>query len=172
MTDNVEVTPTSGKTPAPDYSTAYAEIIGEDDSLINLIAYCLYKKQKREFIVKNGLPLNDQRVRQYHDDLSGERIETLRVAARVRLQVYANFIQEAVRAEESEDIRRGTIVADLTSKLEHSHRQIIDTVKSETIWWKAVLYAIIGGFALGLIIVAASRMGFMNPFEALPAKSA
>lgn len=157
--------------PPPAYSTAYAEIVGDEDDLINMVAYCLYKKQKREFIIKNGLPFSDQRVRHYHDDLSGERIDTLRVAARARLQAYANIIQESVRAEEGEDIRRGTIVATLTSALDASHRQVISTVKNETAWWKAVLYSIVGGFALGLIIVAASRMGFMNPFDALPAKT-
>ena len=155
----------------PAYSTAYAEIVGDEDDLIDMIAYCLYKKQKREFIIRNALPFSDQRVRHYHDDLSGERIDTLRVAARVRLQAYANVIQESVRAEEGEDIRRGAIVSTLTSALDARHRQVIGTLKSETAWWKAVLYSIVGGFALGLIIVAASRMGFMNPFDALPAKT-
>ncbi len=118
---------------APEYSTTYAEIVGNEDDLINMIAYCLYKKQKREFIIRNKLAFGDQRVRHYHDDLSAERIDTLRVAARVRLQIYANLIQEAVRAEESEGIRQGVIIRDLTSAFDTHCRTIISTVKSETV---------------------------------------
>ena len=49
--------------PTPEYSTAYTEIIGDNDDLISMIAYCLYKKQKREFIIKHRLAFNDPRVR-------------------------------------------------------------------------------------------------------------
>lgn len=164
-----------GPTPEPpnsDYSTAYEEIIGDNDDLINMIAYCLYKKQKREFIVRHRLPFSDPRVRKYHDDLNAERISTLRVTAEARLRAYADTIQDAVVADVGDEIRTGTIVKELSEQLDKVERSLTTTVKRETVWWKAIIYAVIGGFALGLIIVAASRMGFMNPFDALPAQKA
>ena len=98
MVDEHDGSQSSAAPPAssPEYSTAYNEIIGGSDDLISMIAYCLYKKQKREFIIKHRLAFNDPRVRHYHDDLNNERITTLRVTAEARLRAYADTIQNAV----------------------------------------------------------------------------
>lgn len=137
------------------YSDAYSKLIKDDDDLRGIIAYALYKKQKREFILRNALKSDDPRVVNYHHDLHEERIGSLKAAAEKKLQTYAEEILEKARDQELQEYAEGA-----------QYLMIQSAISSATAWWKAVIYSVLAAFVFGLVLSAARVVQWTNPFNA------
>lgn len=153
------------------YSDAYDKLICEDGDLVGSLAYAIYKKQKREFIIKNGFSRDDERVLHYHHDLQSARIEGLRQFAESQLQEYANRISAQILDEEREAARSGEIVSTILVDSDEKRQRIQNgldhlstLIRTGTAWWKNILWSVIGGFMFALVLTAAAMIQWSNPF--------
>jgi glutaredoxin 2 len=157
------------------YSDAYDKLILDDGDLVGSLAYAIYKKQKREFITRNGLAHDDKRVRDYHHDLQDARVEGLRQFAESQLQEYASKISAQILDAEREAARAGEIVSTLLVDSDDK-RQVIQKeldalskqIRTGTAWWKNILWSVIGGFRFALVLTAAAMIQWTNPFGNAP----
>lgn len=154
------------------YSDAYDKLIPEDGDLVGSLAYAIYKKQKREFIIQNGLSRDDERVRHYHHDLQPARIEALRQVAISQLQEYASKISEQILEAEREAARSAEMVSTILVDSEEQRQRIQDKLNelskqviTGTAWWKNILWSVIGGFMFALVLTAAQMVQWSNPFS-------
>ncbi|WP_156427944.1 hypothetical protein [Thiohalocapsa sp. ML1] len=168
------------------YSDAFAKIIRDDDDLIGSLAYAIYKKEKREFIVAHNLERDDPRVVGYHHDLNGTRIEGLRIAAEAKLTDYAGVIEQNLREGVQWDEAHQLVLANTNERVEdlkdvidrvkrdllQNTGSILTEVKSSTAWWKSVIWSTIGGFALGLALTLANVIQWTNPLASFTSAGA
>ena len=102
-----------------DHSDAFEKFIADKpDDLEGMIAYALYKKQKREFISKKGLSSDDIRIKEYHLDLNDSRIEMLRETAQNMLNSYAATIVEITREDIYKNVIEGVLYDEIKSQYE------------------------------------------------------
>ena len=141
--------PAFGRDDRAGYSDAYDKLILDDRDLVGSLAYAIYKKQKREFIIRNELNHDDQRVRDYHHDLQDARIKGLRQFAESQLEEYAAKISEEILDQEREAARAGEIVNTILVDSD-GKRQLIQIgldalskqIRAGTVWWKSVVWSL------------------------------
>ena len=149
----------------PDYSDAYEKIIGNNGrDLSSMIAYALYKGQKREFIIRNGLKSNDPGVINYHKDLNSMRIEGLKIEANALLERYTIDIEGQISEADRELAIEHAITTNVTSHVSGEAAKISKLIEKSTGAWKSIAFSALGSFAFGVFITFAIIIRGANPF--------
>lgn len=163
------------------YSDAFGKFFETEDDIAGAYAYALYKKQKREFIVRNGLSPDHERVRNYHCDLNESRVNLLRELAESKLNERLDNVVEAVEDSLREELLNSLLVDGLKrqeveiANLSEQHSLMtekvirsIDDTKSEIIsgtkLWKSVLAGVVASAVFGLVLTWAKVIDWTNPF--------
>lgn len=160
--------------PEGGYSDAFSKFVTAENDLAGALAYAFYKQQKREFIVRNNLPFDHERVRQYHCDLNGTRIAQLREFAEMKLAEYTEIVADQTTEELRAEVAEGFVIDELNK---HDQRledllQLTKTtnenVLSGTRWWKSLLAGVAASFVFGLVLTWAKVIDWTNPLTSKP----
>jgi hypothetical protein len=144
-------------------SRAYEQLVSGDEDLIGLIAYALYKKDKRDFYIswseQHGGPPQTEHVRAFTATVLtlGQQLR-YRTAARDMLDAYAKTVSDA----EKPLIEKGAV----TERFEDAARKVEESVR----WYRQVPAGIVGGLILAVVLVlVAGVLGYakVGPFSNL-----
>lgn len=126
---------------------AYEQLVSGDDDLVGLIAYSLYKKDKRDFYIgwqeQHGAPPQADHVRAFTATvLTLAQQLRYRTAARDMIDAYAKTVSDA----EKPLIEKGAV----TDRFEEAVRKVEDSVR----WYRQIPAGIVAGIVIAAIIVA------------------
>jgi hypothetical protein len=126
---------------------AYEQLVSGDDDLVGLIAYSLYKKDKRDFYIgwqeQHGGPPQSDHVRAFTATvLTLAQQLRYRTAARDMIDAYAKTVSDA----EKPLIEKGAV----TERFEEAVRKVEDSVR----WYRQIPAGIVAGIVIAAVIVA------------------
>lgn len=148
-----------------DYSDAYEKIIGKDvRNLSSMIAYAIYKGQKREFIIRNNLKSDDPAISNYHKDLNSMRIDGLKMEADTLLERYSLAIEEELSELDRQEAIEHEIVKSVSDHVSSELTNLKTVITESTSAWKNIGYSVAGSFVFGVILTAAILLRGANPF--------
>lgn len=139
--------PESAESRAADHNRAYEQFVSGDDDLIGLIAYALYKKDKRDFFIgwqeQHGGPPQGDHVRAFSASVLtlGQQLR-YRTAARDMIDAYAKTVADA----EKPLIEKGAV----TERFEQAARRVEDSIR----WYRQIPAGIVAGLVFAIVIVA------------------
>jgi hypothetical protein len=128
-------------------SRAYEQLVSGDDDLIGLIAYALYKKDKRDFYInwieQHGGPPQPDHVRAFSASVLtlGQQLR-YRTAARDMIDAYAKTVSDA----EKPLIERGAV----TERFETAARKVEDSIR----WYRQIPAGIVAGLVFAVVVIA------------------
>jgi hypothetical protein len=136
--------PAAGPRPA---NRVYEHLVEGDDDVIGLVAYALYKQDKRDWLATwrrqhSGEPTDDQIDAFIATQMSFGQRDRYRVAARQVLDAYAATVV---------DVERPAIVQGAVSQRIES---AATRVENASRWWRQLPAAFIGALLFAVIIVA------------------
>ncbi|HBF29010.1 hypothetical protein [Rhizobium sp.] len=150
----------------------YIEDLGSDDlDLVGVVAYGLYKRQKRDWIVQyksnnNGERPSDAEIGAVTSSyLTNDLKNTLRSRAADILSGYADTYVEAMEPQ----IR----IEAVNSETLRQARDIETALKNQSVWWKQFFVGIVSAAAWSILVfitallVIVSDSDFMSAFEKL-----
>jgi hypothetical protein len=126
---------------------AYEQLVSGDDDLIGLIAYALYKKDKRDFYIgwqeQHGSPPQADHVKAFTASVLtlGQQLR-YRTAARDMIDAYAKTVSDA----EKPLIEKGAV----TERFEQAARKVEDSIR----WYRQIPAGIVAGLALAVALIA------------------
>jgi hypothetical protein len=130
-----------------EHNRAYEQLVSGDDDLIGLIAYALYKKDKRDFYVSwqeqhGSAPQNDH-VRAFTATVLtlGQQLR-YRTAARDMIDAYAKTVADA----EKPLIEKGAV----TDRFEEAARKVEESVR----WYRQIPAGIVAGLVFAAVLIA------------------
>lgn len=129
-----------------EHNRAYEQLVSGDDDLIGLIAYSLYKKDKRDFYIswteQHGSAPQADHVRAFSSTVLtlGQQLR-YRTAARDMIDAYAKTVSDA----EKPLIEKGAV----TERFEEAARK----VEESTRWYRQVPAGIVAGIILALVLI-------------------
>lgn len=132
-------------TEAIEHNRAYEQLVSGDDDLIGLIAYSLYKKDKRDFFInwqeQHGSPPQPDHVRAFTATVLtlGQQLR-YRTAARDMIDAYAKTVADA----EKPLIEKGAV----TERFEDAARKVEESVR----WYRQIPAGIVAGVVLALVL--------------------
>lgn len=147
-----------------EHNRAYEQLVSADDDLIGLIAYALYKKDKRDFYVgwqeQHGSQPQPDHVRAFTATVLtlGQQLR-YRTAARDMIDAYAKTVSDA----EKPLIEKGAV----TDRFEEAARKVEESVR----WYRQIPAGLVAGFIFAAILVGLvvaldyARVGPMQRFE-------
>lgn len=124
------------RVPEPAFSTAFDRLVGDHDTeidIVGLLAYALYKRDKRELAVSKAV--DDQMLRQHYKTLTSGLQSQYRDSALRLLEDYSN----AVVSRAEPEIMAGARIA----QIESAKADIVSEVKSSTAAWKSIVWNVI-----------------------------
>ena len=133
---------------APELNRAYEQLVSGDDDLIGLIAYALYKKDKRDFHIgwqeQHGSAPQDDHVKAFVATVLtlGQQLR-YRTAARDMIDAYAKTVSDA----EKPLIEKGAV----TERFEQAARK----VEESTRWYRQIPAGIVAGLVFAVIVIGA-----------------
>ena len=136
----------SNTTELNEHNRAYEQLVSGDDDLIGLIAYSLYKKDKRDFYIgwteQHGGPPQADHVRAFTATVLtlGQQLR-YRTAARDMIDAYAKTVADA----EKPLIEKGAV----TERFEEAARK----VEESTRWYRQIPAGIVAGIVLAVVLV-------------------
>jgi hypothetical protein len=128
-------------------SRAYEQLVSGDDDLIGLIAYALYKKDKRDFYIgwieQHGGPPQADHVRAFSASVLtlGQQLR-YRTAARDMIDAYAKTVSDA----EKPLIEKGAV----TERFEQAARRVEESVR----WYRQIPAGIVAGIIFAVVVIA------------------
>jgi hypothetical protein len=135
---------------------AYEQLVSSDDDLIGLIAYSLYKKDKRDFCIgwseQHGNAPTAEHVRAFSASVLtlGQQLR-YRTAARDMIDAYAKTVSDA----EKPLIEKEAV----TERFEDAARM----VEEATRWYRQIPAGIVAGIVLAAALIAvASALGYAD----------
>ncbi len=135
-----------------EFSTAFERIVREseagDEDIIGLLAYAIYKRDKRDLAVNRSI--EQAYLNQHHKVLTPGLIEQYREGALRRLEAYSS----AVLAQAEPDIREGARV----EAVEKARDDVIAVVRSSTTWWLSILWNVVA-WLISLTIIFLVTVG-------------
>jgi hypothetical protein len=144
----------SNTTEVTEHNRAYEQLVSGDDDLIGLIAYSLYKKDKRDFTIgwmeQHGGPPQAEHVRAFTTTVLtlGQQLR-YRTAARDMIDAYAKTVSDA----EKPLIEKGAV----TERFEEAARKVEDSLR----WYRQIPAGIVAGIVLAIVVVAvATGLGY------------
>ena len=148
-------------------SDAFERLFKSEDDLAGALAYAFYKREKREFLIKNGLAANDPRALQYHSDLNATRVTHIRELAELKLQEYSDNVTAKATAGMHEQVLQNVMARQMTA-----HHKELAAVKAEVIksgsWWRTILVGVLASAAFATILTWADFVAWTNPFSSRP----
>ena len=130
-----------------EHNRAYEQLVSGDDDLIGLIAYSLYKKDKRDFYIgwqeQHGSPPQADHVRAFSATVLtlGQQLR-YRTAARDMIDAYAKTVADA----EKPLIEKGAV----TERFEEAARKVEESIR----WYRQIPAGIVAGIVLAVVLVA------------------
>lgn len=119
------------------FSTAFERIVrddpGGDEDIIGLLAYAIYKRDKRDLAL--GQTFDSDQLRQHHKMLTHGLIEQYREGALRRLEAYSS----AVLAQAEPDIREAARI----EAVERARDDVIAAVRTSTSWWLSIILNVV-----------------------------
>lgn len=118
------------------YSTAFEKLVDTenvDEDLVGLLAYAYYKRDKRDLAI--GGEFSEEQLADHHRRLTDRLVRQYRENALIRLESYSNEVLERARPQIAEETR--------TESIEAARSDIIDSVKTASVWWHSVLWNVI-----------------------------
>lgn len=135
-----------------DYNRVYEKLVGNDSELVGMLAYAIYKKMKREWILANR-PSRAE-VDGFHKTVTETQLELCRNEASGLLVKYADAVLEQSAPAYRQDGANSEIVAE---------------VKRQQSLWKNILVNVVGSilfafalYILGLIYLSPSIPDFVK----------
>jgi hypothetical protein len=126
---------------------AYEQLVSADEDLIGLIAYSLYKKDKRDFYLgwheQHGSAPQPDHVRAFTATVLtlGQQLR-YRTAARDMIDAYAKTVSDA----EKPLIEKGAV----TERFEHAASRVENSIR----WYRQIPAGIVAGLVLAVVFVA------------------
>ena len=130
-----------------EHNRAYEQLVSGDDDLIGLIAYALYKKDKRDFYLgwqeQHGSAPQADHVRAFTATVLtlGQQLR-YRTAARDMIDAYAKTVADA----EKPLIEKGAV----TDRFEEAARKVEESVR----WYRQIPAGIVAGLVFAAVLVA------------------
>ena len=130
----------------PEHNRAYEQLVSGEDDLIGLIAYSLYKKDKRDFYIgwmeQHGGPPQADHVRAFSATVLtlGQQLR-YRTAARDMIDAYAKTVADA----EKPLIEKGAV----TERFEEAARKVEESIR----WYRQIPAGIVAGIVLAVVLV-------------------
>ena len=147
-----------------EHNRAYEQLVSADDDLIGLIAYALYKKDKRDFYVgwqeQHGGPPQPDHVKAFTATVLtlGQQLR-YRTAARDMIDAYAKTVSDA----EKPLIEKGAV----TDRFEEAARKVEESVR----WYRQIPAGLVAGLIFAAVLVGLvvamdyAHVGPMQRFE-------
>ena len=129
-----------------EHNRAYEQLVSGDDDLIGLIAYALYKKDKRDFYLgwqeQHGSPPQADHVRAFTATVLtlGQQLR-YRTAARDMIDAYAKTVADA----EKPLIEKGAV----TERFEEAARKVEESIR----WYRQIPAGIVAGLIFAAVLV-------------------
>lgn len=126
---------------------AYEQLVSGDDDLIGLIAYALYKKDKRDFYIgwleQHGSPPQSDHVKAFTASVLtlGQQLR-YRTAARDMIDAYAKTVSDA----EKPLIERSAV----TERFEQAARKVEESIR----WYRQIPAGIVAGLVFAIVLIA------------------
>jgi hypothetical protein len=130
-----------------EHNRAYEQLVSGDDDLIGLIAYALYKKDKRDFYLgwqeQHGGPPQADHVRAFTATVLtlGQQLR-YRTAARDMIDAYAKTVADA----EKPLIEKGAV----TERFEEAARKVEESIR----WYRQIPAGIVAGLVFAAVLIA------------------
>jgi hypothetical protein len=130
-----------------DVNRAYEQLVSGDDDLIGLIAYALYKKDKRDFYIgwleQHGSAPQPDHVKAFTASVLtlGQQLR-YRTAARDMIDAYAKTVSDA----EKPLIERGAV----TERFEQAARKVEESIR----WYRQIPAGIVAGIVFVVVMIA------------------
>ena len=149
-----------------DYNSIFERIAIDDNDVVGLVAYGLYKSAKRDWILKhrerNGRRPDGQQLAYYHDAFVDTDIDRFRIDAKNRLIGFAEVIVDARTPEIEARVRsEGIEAAKAAIILEIGSRtKFWDQVKASCVAWLISIFitaAIVALYNRDIISAAVNR---------------
>ncbi len=124
---------------------AYEQLVSGDDDLIGLIAYALYKKDKRDFYIgwqeQHGSPPQSDHMKAFSASVLtlGQQLR-YRTAARDMIDAYAKTVSDA----EKPLIEKGAV----TERFEQAARKVEELIR----WYRQIPAGIVAGLVLAIVL--------------------
>lgn len=118
------------------YSTAFDSLVAStetDSDIVGLLAYALYKRDKRELALDGSL--DEEHLRNHHKTLTSGLLSQYRESALRQLESYANEVVERAEPEIQAAAR--------VQEIDHARDAVIAQVKNSTAWWLSILWNVI-----------------------------
>ena len=134
------------------YNEIFEKLVPDDDDLVGMIAYALYKQSKRawllRFVMEEGRPPTSEETFQTYVRSQGSmELGRLRTQAESLLLEYSGVVLDnerpAIRAQALE-----------TAHVDEA-RRLNEQVERNTRWYKAILTGVISAFVYSLLLIAA-----------------
>jgi hypothetical protein len=139
-----------------EHNRAYEQLVSGDDDLIGLIAYSLYKKDKRDFHIgwqeQHGSPPQADHIKAFTATVLtlGQQLR-YRTAARDMIDAYAKTVSDA----EKPLIERGAV----TERFEEAARKVEDSIR----WYRQIPGGIVAGLILAVVLITVvAVLGYAN----------
>lgn len=133
------------------YSTAFDRlVVGEDGGtdIVGLLAYALYKRDKRELALSGAL--DEEHLRNHYKTLTSGLLNQYRESALRQLESYS----ASVVAQATPEIQDGARI----SAVEQARDAVIAEVRGSTAWWLSILWNVVA-WLLSLAIVFLVTVG-------------
>jgi hypothetical protein len=129
------MTDVGGSVSPPSPNRVFESLVGDDFQLAGMVAYSIYKKAKREWIIKNS-PSEKDRA-DFHKTVTETQLELYRNAAKAELAKYAEAIIEETKN---------------TFRQEGANSEIVAEVKRQQSFWRNLTVNVIGSMLLALLL--------------------
>ena len=135
------------ETDRPEHNRAYEALVSGDDDVIGLVAYSIYKRDKRDFLVhwreQHGVPPNPEQVQAFVTTVltSGQQ-QRYRIAARTILDAFADASVAAARPE--------IVNQAVTDRVETAAR----TIEDAGVWYRQIPAGIISALIYTILLIA------------------
>ena len=135
--------------PGP-YNQIYEKLVVDDDEdLVGLIAYSLYKQSKREWLVEFGARYGRRPTREeegvFVSGYTKKDLPRLRDQAERMLSAYAETVIVSVRPDIEAEARNAEIIRMVGSALRSIERQ--------GAWWRQIFAGAIGAFGYSVLLL-------------------
>ena len=138
--------PPSGRT----YNEIYEKLVRDEDDLVGMIAYALYKQSKREWILgqedRNARPTTEDEERLFVSSYTAFDLGRLRDQAEEMLSAYAAYIIEQETPKIREDAQQTHLITRVDATLQQ--------VAAQSAWWRQVGAGVLGAFGYSIALLA------------------
>uniref|UniRef100_UPI003BAADCBB hypothetical protein n=1 Tax=Stappia sp. TaxID=1870903 RepID=UPI003BAADCBB len=154
----------------------YAESNGDDLDLVGLVAYALYKRQKRDWILRHqnetgARPTDSEMAAVIGNYLTEDMRTTLRERAQDFLSEYGEAFAEAAEPEIVEEALNSEMVRKAEAcqrSAEETHARILSEVSRNGGWWRQIWASLVSAFVwtfILIVILVGAKLFGIDPLD-------